>query len=210
MEVEAEKRIQVEKERDNLILINSAHQTKINWLQGKLLLFWFAMGNAQIILNQQKIQSKKELRTKDLGIKALRCRLNVYKTEAEDKLCAQRLRFNNEIEQLKKEMKITTDQKKRHLEIAFKNKSSFHLQSNEFETQILHLHQKIQDLIFSKGQSENREKLALREMTDKEEETDRLKDKLDWCLQRLRVSEWRRTEIEHSFGSFLKSFLSVV
>ena len=201
MEVEAEKRIQVEKERDNLILINSAHQTKINWLQGKLLLFWFAMGNAQIILNQQKIQSKKEVRTKELGIKALRSRLNVYKTEAEGKLCAQRLRFNNEIEQLKKEMKIATDQKKRHLEIALKNKSSFHLQSNEFETQILHLHQKIQDLIFAKSQSENREKLALREMTDKEEETDRLKDKLDWCLQRLRVSEWRRTEIEHSFGS---------
>ena len=177
---------------------------RISFLHGRLLLWWFAMWTQQIVCRKQQQKSTKQKRKLEIKIKALRDRLHVFKSNAEENSCKQRSDFKEKLLILQQQLAVANEENQKHLDIGRRNVSRHHEKAYDYQQQIQYLKQKIKDVEMDKRQACSREKLALNEMTDKLNELERLKEKLDWCLQRLRVSEWRRTEIEKSFGSLSK------
>ena len=194
-------RLMIEEERDEEKKKIALAKKKIAWLNGRLMLWWCAMWNAQIVLNKEKARAVKKERQLDLTIKALRDRLHVYQSKANEKLGLitkthkkERKRLEILLEnmacrnksQAKKILKKTAEKQESEL----KHKSKFDCLTLE-----------IQMLTASRDRARSKEKAIRVEMENMGRNSETMKEKLNWSLQRLRVSEMRRTELEKRFGT---------
>ena len=159
-----------------------------------------------IVHNTIKAEQEKEIfKTKEknlkITIKVLRDRLHVYQSEAEEKACLQRQLSMTQINQMENTIKEAHIDLLHRQNQLLERKKIHDTESSALHNEIERLHSIVHTVTASRDQAEYREKLALREMKDTEARTESMKKKLGWLMQRFRVSEMRRIELEKRFGT---------
>jgi hypothetical protein len=155
---------------------------------------------AQTLIKEKKT-SKVNYKKYQITIKALRDRLQVYQYNAEEKACKVRELHKNIVLDLQTALNNTNatllkemDQKKQ-VNFRYAQEQQEHINSTRKHAKELHA------LMVLKNQAEERERLIVGEMKDNEIMIEQFKKKLGSLLQRFRVSEMRRIELEERFGT---------
>ncbi len=159
---------------------------------------WMMLGARR---KAERAQQAARAKSRELTIKALRTRLAVYRSESEERLCAERLAMQKEISDLSSAL----DQSRRDAEAISTQKDQGERAAEDTVSELreteAELARRLAAAELSSATSEQRLETALREFKMRAAEQDACEDQLGWCLERLRVSEVRRLELEGLFGT---------
>lgn len=159
---------------------------------------WMILGSRRKF---ERAKVAKHNKSRELTLKALRSRLAVFKSDSEEKLCKQRLNMQNEISELKKKFKEAKQETEKIVILRHDEEQKTESTLSGLKEVEMNLQKRILTAEREKSHAEYKLEHTLRELKMRMSEQEACEDQLGWCLQRLRVSECRRLELESLFGT---------